>query len=291
MICRGCRDETFSSRHLIAATFYCSAECQKSDLLHQQVHYNQNHTSQNSKSVNFEALELLASTSEANEAFMAVQAREKLYEVGKALQNVYKGYCEDMVKGMLALRVLNANHMILYSYNSALHTTNAIRLLQWLQMNGDVDVQRVYLACLIGSHHSGIVGQAIVGQAINLHLQGKQAKNASPTLTTQAIYTSTPQPSIQLTYELRSHLSDHYTEIWEATVLFKPLHRRLFVRQEHEATRHHHTILLITLKSGELYVLDLGGIQFGFTKPVVPWAKYEERVSQILWMDRFAVDL
>lgn len=39
--------------------------------------------------------------------------------------------------------------------------------------------------------------------------------------------------------------------------------------------RHH--ILKVTLRSKEIYVIDIAGAQFGYPGPVIPWERYEER--------------
>ena len=66
-----------------------------------------------------------------------------------------------------------------------------------------------------------------------------------------------------------------------ATVTFKTLRRR-YTRQGSQAAPDKHHLMHMTLKNGEEYALDMSGMQFGITDPVVPWAFYlEEYVGQV----------
>jgi hypothetical protein len=38
-----------------------------------------------------------------------------------------------------------------------------------------------------------------------------------------------------------------------------------------------HTALKITLRSGELFAIDLAGASFGHHEPIVPWKEFEEK--------------
>ena len=49
-----------------------------------------------------------------------------------------------------------------------------------------------------------------------------------------------------------------------------------------DATDYHHNIIKITMKTGEVYALDMTGAQYGWTECIVPWKTYvESRVREV----------
>ena len=157
--CRKCEGAPNSTGALVQKTHYCRAICE------------------------------IAHWSSHKKACVAAQARRKLYEAGSALQQSYHGYCQGLVIAMLANRSLNANHMILHQEGSTQHTTNAITILQFLRISGNVDDERACLACLVGSDYSGRMGDAI-----KLQLNGTQPIPPSPT---HLPFDPSPQLNIQ----------------------------------------------------------------------------------------------
>ena len=145
--CEKCEASPNSTGSLVQTTHYCSAMCKV-------VHW-----------------------SSHKKACLAAQARRNLYRAGSALQQSYHGYCQGLVMEMMLMTgTLNANHMILYEKDSTQHTTDAIALHHSIRMSGNIQDQRGYFACLIGSDYSGKMGLAI-----KQHLKGTQAKPNTPT--------------------------------------------------------------------------------------------------------------
>ena len=104
------------------------------------------------------------------EGCLAVQARQKLYEAGEALQKKYYGYCLGKVMSMMEAGTLTHKHMILYERDSVQHTTSAMTLLQKATIN--IEEDQAYLACLVGS-----VNTDDMGIAVKDYIRGKISTN------------------------------------------------------------------------------------------------------------------
>ncbi|KAF6233290.1 hypothetical protein HO173_008581 [Letharia columbiana] len=148
--CKGCEAAPSSTEGLVASTYYCSPTCQT------------------------------ANRSLHEAACTAAQARRKLYEAGEALQKEYYGYCQTLVMTMLESGSLNRNHMILHESDAAPRTTDAIALLQTMPANSEDE--RAYLACLIGSGHTGEMGKAVKEQLKDLATEIRQVTLSLKTL-------------------------------------------------------------------------------------------------------------
>ncbi len=70
-----------------------------------------------------------------------------------------------------------------------------------------------------------------------------------------------------------------YTKIEEVNMKLQQKPRRIYLFDEHgnpDTTEYGHTLLRVTLKSGESYAFDLTGAQFGYYDTITPWSLYEQ---------------
>ena len=202
---------------------------------------------------------------------LAAQARRHLYDAGEMLQKQYYVYCKGLVTTMLQSGSLNRNHMILHEENSVQCATNAIDLFR--KMHPDSEEERACLASLVGSDFSREPGSLIKEQ-----LKGTQRPNLFP----DPLIPSHPTDIAD-----RASL-DLYTSIRQVTLSLKS-HRRRFIREDWQVAKDKHRVLHVLLKNDEHYALDITGVQFGLTTPVVPWTQYfETHVAQVVSWDVFA---
>lgn len=79
-------------------------------------------------------------------------------------------------------------------------------------------------------------------------------------------------------YPLTVHIG-LYTKIDEVNMELQETPRRIYLVDEHgnlDTTEYGHTLLRVSLKSGESYAFDLTGAQFGYYETITPWSLYEQ---------------
>ena len=140
--CKGCKAAPDATQGLVQTTCYCSQACQT------------------------------ANWSSHKKTCLAAQARRSLYKAGEELQKRYYWYCRAMVMVMVETDTLDGGYDVLYEKDSITRTTNATTLLQ--EMRSNREEERTYMTCLIGSAHTGAMGNSV-----REYLKGKQSKKAS----------------------------------------------------------------------------------------------------------------
>lgn len=70
-----------------------------------------------------------------------------------------------------------------------------------------------------------------------------------------------------------------YAKIDEVNMELQETPKRMYMVDEHgnpDTTEYAHSLLRVSLKSGESYAFDLTGAQFGYHETITPWSLYEQ---------------